>query len=182
MTTKLIVGFGNPGASYDFTRHNLGFLALDFFLSQKNLTNPPKEKFKSHYQRLTIDNCSVFFIKPQTFYNNIGTAVYNFANYYKIQPENIFVICDDFYLPFGKIRLRLNGSSGGNNGLKSVINTLKTEDFPRLRIGTGNADRREKLSDTDFVLSKFTPDERLQLPSILEAAALHINSFISGKP
>ena len=179
MTTKLIVGFGNPGTSYEFTRHNFGFLALDFFLSQQNIVNPLKEKFNSHYQHLTAGNCSVFLIKPQTFYNNIGTAVYNFANYYKIQPENILIICDDFYLPFGKIRLRLSGSSGGNNGLKSVINTLKTEDFPRLRIGTDNADRRKNLSDIDFVLSKFTPDERIELPTILESAASHIGSFIN---
>ena len=179
MTTKLIVGFGNPGASYDFTRHNLGFLTLDYFLNQKNLTWLPKKKFKSYYQHLTTKDHSIFLIKPQTFYNNIGHAVRDFSNYYKISPENILIICDDFYLAFGKIRLRLNGSSGGNNGLKSVINTLKTEEIPRLRIGTGNTDHREKLSDIDFVLSKFTPDERTELPAVLETATLRIEAFIN---
>lgn len=181
MTTKLIVGFGNPGTSYDFTRHNLGFLVLDYFLSQKKLVWLPKKKYKSYYQHFDTGKNSAFLIKPQTYYNSIGHAVQSFSNYYKIQPRDILIICDDFYLAFGKNRLRLNGSAGGNNGLKSVINTMKTEEIPRLRIGTSNPDRREKLSDIDFVLSRFTPEERTQLPAILDAAALRIEDFINDK-
>ena len=160
---KLIVGFGNPGNEYNFTRHNFGFLALDFYFKTHNLSWASHEKFSAIYQK--VDD--IVFLKPQTFYNNIGDSVLAWAKFYKVSPKDILVVCDDFNLPFGTIRRRESGSAGGNNGLKSVISALKTEDFPRLRLGTGNDELRQKVGDIDFVLSKFTPEEKAALPEIL---------------
>lgn len=160
---KLIVAFGNPGAQYNFTRHNFGFLALDFYFKVNGLSWESHEKFNAIWAK----DGDIVFIKPQTFYNEIGASIRAFADFYKITPENILVICDDFNLEFGQIRERAHGSAGGNNGLKSAIQHLGTEYFPRLRLGTGNDELRKKIGDVDFVLSKFTPEEKAKLPEIL---------------
>lgn len=161
---KLIVAFGNPGSEYNFTRHNFGFLALDFYFKVSGLEWEPHEKFNAIWKK----QGDVIYIKPQTFYNEIGTSVKAFADFYKIAPENILCVCDDFNLEFGNIRERAHGSAGGNNGLKSVILHLGTENFPRLRLGTGNDELRKKVGDVDFVLSKFTEKEKSELPEILK--------------
>ena len=160
---KLVVGLGNPGKEYNFTRHNFGFLALDFYFKKNDLEWKNTEKFKGIYQK----SDDIIFLKPQTFYNNSGESIRAFADFYKIPSEDILVICDDFNLAFGNTRFREKGSAGGNNGLKSTISNLGTEDFPRLRLGTGNDELRKKIGDTDFVLSKFTPEEKEKLPEIL---------------
>lgn len=173
---KLIVALGNPGNQYNFTRHNFGFLALDFYFKIKGYSWAETEKFNALYHK----EGDVIFIKPQTFYNEVGRAVQAFSHYYKIKPSDILVICDDFNLLFGNFRYREKGSAGGNNGLKSVIAELGTTDFPRLRLGTGNDPLRKKLGDVDFVLSKFTPEEREQLPELLRSAAAEISTFTAG--
>lgn len=160
---RLIVGLGNPGNQYNFTRHNFGFLALDFLFKQNSWTWEPHEKFGAVYAKVN----DTIYLKPQTFYNDSGLAVRAFLDFYKIPLENLLVICDDFNLPFGATRLRTKGSAGGNNGLKSIIQHLGTEDFARLRLGTGNDELRTKLGDVDFVLSKFTESEKAKLPKIL---------------
>lgn len=160
---NLIVGLGNPGNEYDWTRHNFGFLLLDLYAKIYNL-----DWSKPKFNALWLKSNDQLFIKPQDFYNNSGQSVRNFANFYKIPPEDIIVVCDDFELDFGKTRFRTKGSSGGNNGLKSVIENLGTSDFARLRLGTGNPDLRRRLGDTKFVLSRFTPEEKAQLVPILE--------------
>jgi len=166
---KLIVGFGNPGNQYNFTRHNFGFLALDFYFKIHNLTWEPHQKHNAIWLKTTSSNGeSIIFIKPQTFYNDIGTSIRAFANFYKISSDDIIVICDDFNIPFGTLRFRQNGSAGGNNGLKSTISALGTEKFNRLRLGTGDDKLRHKLGDTDFVLGRFTEEERELLPAILK--------------
>ena len=159
---KLIIGLGNPGPEYNFTRHNFGFLALDFYAKVRGLTwqNP-----KNH--ALWLRDGDKIFIKPQTFYNDSGRAVAEFTHFYKLPLENILVVCDDFNLPFGTSRYRAQGSSGGNNGLKSISEHLGTTAFPRLRLGTGNDPLRQKLGDVDFVLSRFTPEEKSALPGLL---------------
>jgi len=169
---KLIVGLGNPGNEYNFTRHNYGFLALDFYAKIHQL-NWQKEKFSA----LWLKDSDRIFIKPQTFYNDSGLAVANFARFYKIAPSDILVICDDFELPFGKIRYREHGSSGGNNGLKSITKELKTELFPRLRLGTANELLHKQISDIDFVLGRFTTAEKSALPDLLTQVALKIDQF-----
>ena len=160
---KLVVGLGNPGNQYNFTRHNFGFLALDFYFKRHDLSWGGKPRYGALWGR----RGDIVFVKPQDFYNESGRAVQEFVRFYKIPVSNILVVCDDFNLEFGKIRYRANGSSGGNNGLKSIISALGTDEFPRLRLGTSNDDLRKKMGDTDFVLSKFTPEEKEKLSEIL---------------
>lgn len=167
---NLIVGLGNPGPEYNFTRHNFGFLLLDFYAKIHHFD---WEKPKNH--ALWHKSGDTIFLKPQTFYNNSGEAVQAFAQYYKIPPENITIICDDFDLPFGETRFRAKGSSGGNNGLKSVSSHLNTENFPRLRLGTNNPSIRAKLGDINFVLGHFTAEEKSALPEILKSALMKLN-------
>ena len=160
---KLIVGLGNPGNQYNFTRHNTGFLSLDFYFKIRGLEWEKNPKFNATWKK----DGDKIFIKPQTFYNDVGTAVQAFKSFYKIDNDDILVICDDFNLDFGKLRFREKGSAGGNNGLKSIIEKLGTENFPRLRVGTANDNLRRKIGDTDFVLGKFTDSEKEKLPEIL---------------
>ena len=171
---KLIVAFGNPGSEYNFTRHNFGFLALDFHFKLKNLEWEPHEKFNAIWKK----QGDAIIIKPQTFYNDIGTSVRAFADFYKISPENVLVVCDDFNLKFGEIRERAHGSAGGNNGLKSGIQHLGTENFPRLRLGTGNDALRQKVGDVDFVLSRFTEKEKAELPDLLKSISARLETII----
>lgn len=181
---KLIVGLGNPGNHYNFTRHNFGFLTLDFYFKIKNLDWESSEKFGAIWHKTTSTSLGlaghdeqVIFIKPQGYYNDSGIAVRNFAKFYKIPNQNIIVVCDDLTLDFGKVRLREKGSAGGNNGLKSTIKELGTDNFPRLKLGTNNS-MRQKIGDTDFVLGKFTPKERESLPPILREACLRLDELI----
>ncbi len=172
---KLVVGLGNPGNRYNFTRHNAGFLALDYFFKVHGLEWDTKPKFGAIYKRKD----DVFFVEPQDFYNDSGRAVSEFMRYYKIPASDILVICDNFDLEFGKVRFRSSGLAGGNNGLKSIDTYLSTSDYPRVRIGTGNDELRRKLGDVEFVLSKFTPEEKEQLPSILSEVGEKIEEFLS---
>lgn len=172
---QLIVGLGNPGNQYNFTRHNLGFLVLDFYAKLHQLNWSKHPKFHAEY----IKNGQHIFIKPQTFYNESGLAVRAFADFYKITPDNILVVCDDFNLPFGTLRYRPTGTAGGNNGLKSIAKHLGTNDFPRLRIGSNNDTIHQKLGDTDFVLGKFTPEEKTKLPTILTSSCSRLDSLLN---
>ncbi len=172
---KLVVGLGNPGNQYNFTRHNTGFLALDFYFKTHKLEWEGKPKFGAIYAR----EGDTFFIKPQDFYNDSGRAVKEFMQFYKISTSDILVICDNFDLEFGKIRYRNTGAAGGNNGLKSIDAALKTTDYARIRVGTENKDLRSKMGDIDFVLSKFTPEEKNQLPEVLNAVADKIDEFLN---
>lgn len=162
---KLLIGLGNPGTEYNFTRHNVGFLLLDLYAKIHNLSWQ-KPKFGA----LWAKSGDLILLKPQDFYNLSGRAVQEFVHFYKLTPSDILVVCDDFDLEFGQIRYRTRGSSGGNNGLKSITSALGTSDFSRLRIGTNNPSVRQTLGDTKFVLGKFTPAEREQLPEILQSA------------
>ncbi len=172
---KLIVGFGNPGNMYNFTRHNTGFLVLDFYAKIKKLDFEKGDKFDAKFFRVG----DTFFIKPQTFYNDVGRSIAGFKSFYKIKNEDILVICDDFNLEFGKMRLREKGSAGGNNGLKSTIESLGTDNFKRLRIGTANDSLRKKIGDTDFVLGKYTDAEKEKLPEILREVSAKIDEFLA---
>ena len=152
---KLVVGLGNKGREYENTRHNMGFMLIDRYLQYKNITDKFKEKFNAIYIETTINNEKVIFIKPMTYMNNSGIAVRAFVDFYKLSSEDILVISDDLDLDLGKFRLRRNGSSGGHNGLKSIISHLGTDDFKRLRIGISN----DKDDVINYVLSKFSKKE-----------------------
>ncbi len=170
---QLIVGLGNPGSEYNFTRHNYGFLALDFYAKLHQL-DWQKPKFNA----LWCKDGNTIFIKPQTFYNDSGLAVSAFARFYKLAPQDILVICDDFELPFGSIRYREHGSAGTNNGLKSILQHLNSDQFRRLRLGTGNDALRQIIGDIDFVLGRFTTAEHDQLPTVLKTISDRIDSLI----
>ena len=171
---KLIIGLGNPGNQYNFTRHNFGFLALDFYFKTHGLSWETKPKFGALWGR----EGDVLFIKPQEFYNESGHVVAEFMRFYKINLSDVLVICDNFDLEFGKVRLRSSGQAAGNNGLKSIDKYLGSTEYPRLRIGTENAELRKKMGDVDFVLSKFTPEEKTKLPEILQVVNKQIEEFI----
>lgn len=170
---KLVVGLGNPGTRYNFTRHNVGFLALDFYFKVNKASWNDKPRLGAIYGRMS----DVLFIKPQDFYNDSGRAVQAYMHYYKIPASDILVICDNFDLDFGKIRYRSSGLAAGNNGLKSIDSTLGSSDYPRLRIGTENDEVRKKVGDVDFVLSKFTPGEKELLPGVLREVCDKIDEF-----
>ncbi len=168
---KIIMGFGNPGTQYNFTRHNYGFLALDFYAKIHKLEFIEKPKFNAFIAK----DGDKLLVKAQTFYNEVGQSARALMDFYKLTPQDFLVVCDDFNLEFGTIRFRERGSAGGNNGLKSMIAHFHTDDFPRLRLGSGNDQLRSRVGDIDFVLSKFTDRERGQLPQILKQVEDYIN-------
>ena len=161
---KLIVGLGNIGKEYENTRHNMGFMLVDRYLEYKNITDKFKEKFNAMYVETTINNEKVIFIKPTTYMNNSGIAVRAFLDFYKLNSEDILVISDDLDLDLGKFRLRRNGSSGGHNGLKSIISHLGTDGFKRLRIGISN----DKDDVINYVLSKFSKKELNEIDTMFD--------------
>lgn len=167
---KLVVGLGNPGNRYNFTRHNVGFLVLDYYFKTHGLKWNEGVKFGAIWGR----DGNTIFIKPQEYYNETGRVVAEYMRYYKIPPSDILVICDNFDLKFGLVRYRTSGSAGGNNGLKSIDNAIQTSEYPRVRLGTENDELRKKMGDVDFVLSKFTPEEKEKLADILIEATQHI--------
>lgn len=152
---KLIVGIGNPGKEYDNTRHNVGFMALDSIADHYNVEFN-ETKFKSVYTSIRVNNEKVILMKPQTYVNLSGSAVVSMMNYFNIDKEDILVIYDDLALPTGKLRVRFKGSGGGHNGIKNIIDYLKTQEFKRVRIGISN----NKLFDqVDYVLGRFSKED-----------------------
>ncbi len=174
---KLVVGLGNPGEKYLNTRHNLGFYVLDRLAARHEISVDTKKK-KSMIGRMRVGNERVMLLKPQTFVNLSGEAVLYMASFLRIMPENIVVVCDDVNLPLGTIRIRKYGSSGGHNGIKSLIQFLKSDNFPRIRIGVGTPDDHIKLEE--FVLGKFSPEDIDMLDPIVDKACDAIEMIISG--
>ena len=171
---KLVVGLGNPGSRYLWTRHNTGFLSLDYYFKRYGGSWGDKPRLGAIFGRIG----DVLFIKPQEFYNESGRAVREYMRYYKIAASDILVICDNFDLEFGKVRYRGSGVAGGKNGLKSIDAALGTSDYKRIRVGTGNDELRKQMGDVDFVLSRFTDAEKEQMPGVLEEVLRKIDEFI----
>lgn len=153
----IIVGLGNPGRQYETTRHNTGFICIDR-LAQKHSISIKKLKFKSIIGEGRIQGKRCLLIKPQTFMNSSGEAVRDAAEFYKIPPENIIIIYDDISLDPGKLRIRRKGSDGGHNGIKSIIYHLKSDNFPRVKVGVG-AKPNPEYDLADWVLSHFSTAE-----------------------
>ena len=154
---KLIVGLGNPGEEYKLTRHNTGFIFIDEYLKENNITDVRK-KFKSEFVQINYKGDKVFFQKPLTFMNLSGEAIGEAVRFFKIDPKTeLFVIYDDMDMNFGKIKIRKNGSSGGHNGIKSIIQHVG-EEFVRIKYGIGK--RKEKSEVVGHVLGKISPEEK----------------------
>lgn len=174
---KLVVGLGNPGETYEGTRHNLGFIVLDR-LAARHGTFVDIKKKKSMIGRFRLGKERIMLLKPQTFVNLSGEAVLYMASFLRIMPENIIVVCDDINLPLGKIRVRKYGSSGGHNGIKSLIQFLRSDNFPRVRIGVGQPPVNQELET--FVLNKFQTDELQTLDPVIDKACDAIEMIINN--
>ena len=153
--TFIIAGLGNPGRKYENTRHNLGFITIDK-IAEDNSISVKKIKFKSLVGEGVIGSDKVILMKPQTFMNNSGEALREIVNFYKVPPENLIVIYDDFDIPIGSIRVRKFGSAGTHNGMRSVIRLLGFDNFPRIRIGIDSTIKNDLI---DFVTGGFRKEE-----------------------
>ena len=164
--TLLVIGLGNPGAEYDGTRHNIGFVTLDDFAGRNDFPAwINKKDLKCHMTMQSMGQSRVILIKPTTFMNNSGEAVQAVQHFYKIDNGSTLVVYDELALPFGQLRSRGGGSDAGHNGVKSLIAHIG-DDFLRLRVGIAN-EFSAKADASDFVLGKFTADEKVQLPEMV---------------
>ncbi|MDX2254453.1 MAG: aminoacyl-tRNA hydrolase [Pseudanabaenaceae cyanobacterium bins.39] len=181
---SVIVGLGNPGAEYERTRHNIGFMAIDHLANAWSIGLGKEKRFYGIFGegRLTgATNIKVRLLKPTTYMNLSGQSVQACADWFKCEPHQVLVIYDDMDLPLGKLRLRPSGSAGGHNGMKSIISRLGTQEFPRLRLGIGRADRGK---DDDkgvikHVLGGFNTTEQRFLPDILQLTEKSIHSILT---
>ena len=173
----MIVGLGNPGLEYEKTRHNIGFMAMDA-ICEKYECNCKKMKFSAYMGDVVIGKKRVLLLKPQTYMNNSGIAVSEAARFYKIVPENILVMYDDISLEPGIIRIRRKGSAGGHNGIKDIIETLGSEDFPRIKIGVG-AKPHPEYDLKDWVLGKFKPEDQDKVKTALDNTVKAVNEILS---
>lgn len=164
----LIAGLGNPTREYEKTRHNVGFEAIDI-LADKAGTTVAEKKHKALYGKGFLGGQKVILAKPQTYMNLSGESIREIADFYKIEPENIIILCDDINLPEGQLRIRLKGSAGGHNGLKNIISHLGTQEFPRIRIGVGEKPRGMDLAD--YVLGRFPKEQQALMEQAYHDAA-----------
>lgn len=179
----LIIGLGNPGEKYALSRHNFGFLAID---SLQRKISSPLENFSLEKKT----NCEIFkkngflLAKPQLFMNNSGQAVLDLLHFYKLQIANLVLVHDDFDLPLGKIKLSKGGGAAGHRGVESVIKTLKTSDFLRVRLGIygGEKKKTSKLKAEQIVLQEFTPKEMGEMKSVLKKFVELIKTLEQSNP
>ncbi len=168
---KVVVGLGNPGKRYEGTRHNVGFAVLDALAQGPNVSRS-QHRFDAATAELTEDGQKVLLVKPETFMNLSGHCVRQLVDFYQVPLEDLLVVCDDFNLPLGKLRLRSRGTHGGHNGLRDIQQHLGTTEYSRLRIGVG-APLEEGA--VDHVLSRFRPAEK---PIIEDAVALAAQAVV----
>ncbi len=165
---QLIVGLGNPEPKYDRTRHNIGFETVDALAKSWQIPWQKQPRFNGLVAAGVLGNTKIVLLKPLTYMNNSGQAVRSVLDWYKLSPQAVLVTYDDMDLPLGKLRLRLSGSAGGHNGMKSIIAHLGGQNFPRLRIGIGKS---SPSKDTiSHVLGRFTPEENIIMADVLQMA------------
>lgn len=177
--THIIVGLGNPGSQYEYTRHNIGFLAIDQIAKEYN-TKIDRLQFKALYSKISINGIQTLLVKPQTYMNNSGESVRGFMDYYKIPPENVVIIFDDISLDVGSMRVKRKGSAGGHNGLKSIFYLTKSDNFPRIKIGVG-AKPHPDYDLADWVLSRFNKDELKVYQNLFDNIIKASTLIISGQ-
>jgi PTH1 family peptidyl-tRNA hydrolase len=171
--THLVVGLGNPGAQYVRTRHNAGFRVVEEFARRHDVTS---WRSKFHARIAHAPDISAMLVLPQTYMNDSGSSVAAVGGFYKVHLHNILIVCDDIALPFAKLRMRRDGSSGGHNGLRSVIYSLGIEEFPRLRVGVG----RSTPDAIGVVLGAFSSAEEKALGDVIDRAIAGIETFLRG--
>ena len=175
----LVVGLGNPGSKYDGTRHNTGFMAIDR-IAEKAGVQIDRLKFKGLCARAEVGGKSVLLLKPSTFMNLSGQSVQEAMQFYKLPAEKVIVLFDDISLPVGRMRIRMKGSDGGHNGIKSIIHCTGADTFPRVKIGVG----RKPRPDYDlaaWVLSRFTEEETAALSEALDHVSAAVELIVAGK-
>ncbi|MGL4383152.1 MAG: aminoacyl-tRNA hydrolase [Bacilli bacterium] len=176
---KLIVGLGNPGKNYDKTRHNIGFTIIDLLAKQLDISITSK-KFDSLYYQGNYQGQKYLILKPQTYMNNSGQAVIQAINYYKIALEDILVVYDDMDTKVGLFKIRQQGGSGGQNGMKNIIAHLKTQAFPRIKVGIGKAKSSQTI---DYVLGSFSKEDQSNIDEVsnqvMQACLAFINNDIN---
>jgi len=168
---KIVVGLGNPGLKYEFTRHNIGFRIVDSLAQD---IEAEFKKVKSYYSLISrgmINNQKVILIKPQTFMNLSGRAVSKVVSYYKIPLQDLLIVYDDLNLELGQVRIRKKGSAGGHMGMESIMQYLNSEDVPRLRIGIGNPSVNFNFNCVSYVLSNFNGDEKDKIKKVIQLSA-----------
>ena len=168
VTMKLIVGLGNPGREYELTRHNIGFMAIDELSKRWNIPLN-EQKFKGLFGAGFVNGEKVILLKPLTYMNLSGESIRPLMDYYKIDIEDFIVMYDDLDIPVGKLRLRMKGSAGGHNGIKSTIAHLGTQEFQRVRMGIDRPKNGMKV--VDYVLGRFTTDEMPEMKRAIEKSA-----------
>ena len=173
---KLIVGLGNPGEKYSQTRHNIGWIFIDY-LSKIYGIDVEKNKCDSLVGETKVNGEKIILAKPLTFMNLSGNAVVKLKKWYKVDNKDILIIFDDIDIPFGTFRYREKGSGGSHNGMKNIVQMLSTEEISRLRIGLGGL-KHEKQDMADFVLQKFKKDELKNLEDIFFEASKKVEEFI----
>ncbi len=174
----IVVGLGNPGKDYENTRHNAGFLTIDY-IAEKCGVKIDRARFKALTASASIAGKGVLLMKPQTFMNLSGDAVGEAARFYKISAENIIVISDDLNLDVGRLRVRKSGSAGGQKGLNDIIEKLGTQDIPRIRVGVGKKPHPD-FDIKDWVLSNFTKEENAVLAKLYEKAFSGVEKIVAG--
>jgi peptidyl-tRNA hydrolase, PTH1 family len=172
---KLIVGLGNVGRKYENTRHNVGFNVLDL-VSERNAGGSSKEKFEGRTQEITIGTERALLLWPHTLMNLSGRSVGAAVDFYQLPLTDVLVVCDDFNLPLGKLRLRSQGSAGGQNGLSDIIKRFGSEEFGRLRIGIGPVPGAWNAAD--FVLGRFGPSDRTIIDETIDRAAEAVECWV----
>ena len=172
---KLIVGLGNPGKEYENTRHNSGFRVVDAFVDDIGI-DFNKNDFDGTYARFKLDDEDVFVFKPLTYMNLSGTAVQKIVHFYKINPDDIVVIYDDLAIKPGEIRLRLDGSSGGQKGMQNIIDNLGTQKIKRIRIGIGEP----KFDTIDYVLGKPDKEDAPKIDKAIERAVNALKEYLNN--
>ena len=174
---KIIAGLGNPGQKYDKTKHNTGFMTMDHYLDEKDLSLD-KDKFEGHWTKQKINGEDVILLEPQTYMNESGRSVSQVANFFKVDPADVLIIQDDMDMPIGKIRIRANGKSGGHNGIKSIIRDLGTEKFNRLKIGIRHPKNATVVS---WVLTPFNDEQQKLMDDAFDTSVKIIDDFIAGR-
>ena len=174
---QLIVGLGNPGEKYQYTRHNIGYMAIDNIVSAQQ-DYKIKKKFNSIIYETIIDKNRTILIKPETYMNNSGDAVSQIANFYKIDSKNILVLHDELDIPFGKIRIKSGGGNAGHNGLKSISKKIDNN-YTRVRLGIGHPGNKERVNG--HVMGNFTGSEKERLNQILNYLTNNIYEILNKK-